>query len=497
MTKIIKAKRLLLLLSLICCLLFIVSPSLIQASWVDEDFTESLKAYKECEENDKVSMECYIKKSVQENAITVSIGVMGLEYDEEKGVGFNQEGALSMLGNLIAGMYANPPASFSYYAYDVLQNVGLAPKAYAQGIGYSGLSPIMPLWKAFRNITYMLLVIILMIIGLMIMFRMKINPQTVISIQNALPRIAVTLLLITFSYAIVGFLIDLMYLAIMLVIALYGQAGFIKPDQVALVQTRYLTEGARNLMGAVFGGGLRSVDDIVKGIFGPVNWGREAVLTTLAAVVGFAFPATWVPLLLGGAVALRHFVGGAIIGLIVSLVLLFTFLRLFGIFLTSYIQIILALIFAPFQIVFDSLPGRAGFLAWLQGLIANLIIFPATVVLFMLGMVLSARNPENLWTPPFLGGNYAYSASGFISLGIVILTPQILGAIKKAFAAKPVLPISPGMVTGPVLGMGSGAWNLAYQYLMMSSITKGMKLPSWPAKLFGGFLGRRELRPEA
>jgi len=46
----------------------------------------------------------------------------------------------------------------------------------------------------------------------MIMFRIKINPQTAITIQLALPKLIITLLLITFSYAIAGFMIDIFYL---------------------------------------------------------------------------------------------------------------------------------------------------------------------------------------------------------------------------------------------------------------------------------------------
>src|SRR5258708_14361646 len=45
----------------------------------------------------------------------------------------------------------------------------------------------------------------------MIMFRVKISPQVVVSVQSALPKIAIALVLVTFSYAIAGFLIDIMY----------------------------------------------------------------------------------------------------------------------------------------------------------------------------------------------------------------------------------------------------------------------------------------------
>ena len=166
----------------------------------------------------------------------------------EKQGAYLRNSAVGMTCNLIAAMYANPPASTAYYAYDLLQNAGFAPKAYAQGIGFSGLSPILPLWKAFRNISYMILVIVLIAIGFMIMFRMKIDPQTVISVQNALPKIVVTLILITFSYAIAGLLIDLMYLTLLLVINIFGSTGLI--HNVPGIQQHYLTGGLPKLFGA-------------------------------------------------------------------------------------------------------------------------------------------------------------------------------------------------------------------------------------------------------
>ena len=62
--------------------------------------------------------------------------------------------------------------------------------------------------KAFRNFAYVLITLLFIIMGLMIMFRVKIDPRTVVSFQSALPKIIMALILVTFSYAIVGLLID-------------------------------------------------------------------------------------------------------------------------------------------------------------------------------------------------------------------------------------------------------------------------------------------------
>src|SRR3989344_8278758 len=168
---------------------------------------------------------------------------------------FTQNSAIGMTGQLIAGMMINQPASTTYFAYDFLQNAGFVEKAHAQGIGYSGLSPIIDLWKAFRNIAYVILVIVLVVIGFMIMFRMNINPQTVITVQNALPNIVISLLLITFSYAIAGLLIDLTYFLILLIVSLFYQAGGgANPSELATAQKEFLNAGAGKLFGRLVSG---------------------------------------------------------------------------------------------------------------------------------------------------------------------------------------------------------------------------------------------------
>ena len=130
-----------------------------------------------------------------------------------------QNSMVGFMTNLIVLPYANPPASGLYWAYSGLQNSGFIPKTYAaEGIGFGALKPFINLWKIFRDLSYMLLVLVLIAIGFMIMFRMKLNPQTVISIESALPKIVLSLLLITFSFPIAGFLIDLMYVIIAIII---------------------------------------------------------------------------------------------------------------------------------------------------------------------------------------------------------------------------------------------------------------------------------------
>jgi len=146
------------------------------------------------------------------------------------------------ISNVITTPMTNPPASGVYWAYSGLQNAGIVPQTYAaEGIGFSNIKPFIGIWKIFRDLSYSVLVLVIVSIGFMVMFRMKLNPQTVITAENALPRIVIALVLITFSYAIAGFLIDLMYVSIAVIISLLSNGD--QYYKAADFQRMYLTAG--------------------------------------------------------------------------------------------------------------------------------------------------------------------------------------------------------------------------------------------------------------
>ncbi len=120
-----------------------------------------------------------------------------------------QKGAIQGTSQLISLLYQKPAASsLDYLAYvqNNIQNKQIVQPAFAdEGFGFGALGPILEVWKTFRNASYFIFVLGFIVYGFMIMFRIKINPQTAITIQLALPKLIITLLLITFSYAIARF----------------------------------------------------------------------------------------------------------------------------------------------------------------------------------------------------------------------------------------------------------------------------------------------------
>lgn len=121
----------------------------------------------------------------------------------------------SALAQPAAGGQQNPQTGQNQVP--VVQQPGQLPIA-AGGVvnnvsGFDALQPLQAIWTSSRNITYLLFVIIFILIGIGIMLRVKIDPRTVMTVQNQIPRIIVCILLITFSYAISALMIDGMWLA--------------------------------------------------------------------------------------------------------------------------------------------------------------------------------------------------------------------------------------------------------------------------------------------
>lgn len=105
--------------------------------------------------------------------------------------------SLSMIGELIS----TPPIRSSEFIANLGEQVGIK-SAHAQvgGSGSDVLAPIFKLWEVSRNISYLFMIVIFIVVGLMVMFRQRLNPQTVVSIQMALPGLVIGLVAITFSY---------------------------------------------------------------------------------------------------------------------------------------------------------------------------------------------------------------------------------------------------------------------------------------------------------
>lgn len=274
-------------------------------------------------------------------------------------------GLLSQGGTLIATLYQYQPASTkSYLAYvsNNLQKHKVIPSALAasNGVGFETFSPFLPIWIAVRNLAYLALVVFFIVYGFMMMFRVNLGQKTVISIQLAIPKLIVTLLIITFSYAIVGLVFDLMYVVIYFVFSYLGSQNLIVNGPKWNPAKAASGFGAVGMIGSMI---INSVVAIPATTIGVLN----LVLGGLGTATGIAI----------------FFIPGVqvLIPLVIFIAVLISYGKLFVKLIGSFISIIVSLITAPIVLLGNAFPGSSAVGNWFRSIVANVAVFPTTIVL--------------------------------------------------------------------------------------------------------------------
>lgn len=387
--------------------------------------------------------------------------------------------------------------------------------------------------------------LVIVTIGFLIMFRVRINPQTVVTLENALPRIFLSLIFITLSYAIAGFMIDIMYLVMMVGVAVIGVGD---PNiNIIAEQSRYLTADAGELIGGMWGvteldlpaagwanGIIQSylvgqalfavLPDIIGSAIQLIGMGVSSVffvdklwpgfiknlpaifdnITVLTNSVGklpsslaaITVNGILLPVLIAGVFLWG---GGIIMGLLVFLTLFVLFFRVFFLLFSSYIKILLFIIFAPLYIALGAIPGNNTFTSWLRLLAANLSVFPVTVFIILTGRALFTSiqtSSGSIWTPPFLYGIDSSPLAILVSVGMIYLLPDILRYVTTKISGSQQSPIKFGLGTflgGAAAGAG-GAGGLGY-LLKQSAASRAVGLI--PGGFFKSAIGKLRGKPVA
>jgi len=494
-----------------------------------------------------------------------------LGIDRETGkIGFveNGHGAVGMMGNLIAVLYQKPAGTGDYTSY-LASNFGFAPKAEAQATGFTALQKLINVWAVFRNITYLIFVIAFIIIGFLIMLRVKIDPRTVMSIQNTIPRLIVGIILITFSYAIAGLLIDFMWVSTYLSIGVMGEAiEETEPENVNTFEINDVTQNiqdypfgffnrvfAGNFYGVGFLGTLEfarnaadGVGILFRSLTGSDNVGGqlldnagevgESALQGVTGIVagsdyatntygltakylggdrldflgldgdssgegtdGCSWYQVWcrvgnaVTGILGNVIEAAFTIIFSVISwllsilafLVILVALVVTLFRIWFTLLKAYIYILLSIVWAPFWIIFGIVPGSSiNFIQWIKTMVAHLVLFPATIVMFLMARTfLYVFEPSgwfsddsgSIFLPPLVGNANIPEAIGpIIAFSVLMYTPNMLNILRdalKAPAGKYSASAGQGLGAGisPIKGaVGSG---VAYQQEVKGPGQKG------------------------
>lgn len=339
------------------------------------------------------------------------------------------ESPLALVNDIFGGMYA-PAASTPVYVADLMNHAGLniAQPAYAQGLGFASLDPILETWKIFRNIAYLFYVLLFLVIGFMIMFRQKISSQAVVTAQQALPNIVVSLIAVTFSYAIAGLLIDIMYIAMYLAIGLfstytytYGSPPIEYNFNQLLMNKNIFSIGVTLIEANTLGNAVLSIQELVSSSFGQLEGGVTEFIGGLAGI-GFAT--------------------------VFAIALLFGIFRLFFELVKIYISIIISIVMSPLALMLGALPGNNAFRSWLRVLVANLAVFPTILLILIISFVLLGASPNGEtgggytasngeesagFIPPFLPGRgSSNSITVVLALGMILIMPDLALQVKKS-----------------------------------------------------------------
>ncbi|MEX0896293.1 MAG: hypothetical protein WDZ94_05195 [Patescibacteria group bacterium] len=391
-----------------------------------DEFNEYHAAIQNCE---TPSLECLVRYTTRFVAIEWINDIKGPDIEKTQNFSTEGEQGSSIPGGVIGGtfgligmMYENPPANTQTYVADVMNNAGFASPAYAQGLGFASLEPILELWRAFRNIAYFFFIIFFIVLGFMIMFRYKLGGQAAITAQQAIPSVIVSLILVTFSYAIAGFMIDLMYLSMFLIVSFFsdfltGSLG--GPGAAASTGQELINMNIFQLAHFLF-----------TGIWEQTGQTADLISEILSAVASqFS----------GSLANFGAMVGALTVTLIISIAVVIGVFKLFFELLKSYFTIVVSIVISPILLMFGAIPGRNVFWPWLKTIIGNLAAFPAVLLVVILFLQFTGASTSGVtggFMPPFLVGvGQAGMIGPLLGLATILALPELVKKIKEVMGA--------------------------------------------------------------
>lgn len=324
------------------------------------------------------------------------------------------------------------------------------------------------IWGTFRNIAYLGYVIIIIIVGFMIMFRKNLPGQIVVSLGNTIPQIIFGLILVTFSFAIVGIVMDVGKTSMKVIgsmfVSVYKEEDptVTEEDLVGVEDIGSLTDEA--LITAKQDGFIVSnlrklpligenLADSYSGTAGTVKKivGQSVGIFTLTALADvmtkniqnmhFDVNILGVDLVLDIAaetiksiitlplnaikVGLTTFL---IRNILLLLVCLYASFKLFITMLMTYLKLFINVIFGPIQIMLGSLPGNfSSTTKWFKSVIANVFTFVGIyLVINVFAFISSAVDPAQF---NFFGNKGVFWPDWIVSLeGVILIAGYLFAA---------------------------------------------------------------------
>jgi hypothetical protein len=380
---------------------------------------------------------------------STAIAILGnyTQYQNAGTTGFHYTGGYGAMGvgaSLMGDLYANPTASgVGYFAY-LYNKSGLAGKTYAATnnpqysgpvYGFSFLSPIYPIWAVARNLAYIFLLLIIVVTGILIIIGGKVGGQVPITFMSALPNIIAAIFLITFSYAIGGFMIDLMNIILGFIFAAFSTLnGQLSPLSNGQANSFPSAFSSRSYVYSVFGNvsSTGTVDTLkgTSGVLTQIQNQNGHILATIFAAIG------------------KFITGNSasqdIIVFIVSVILLFTLFKIIIKLLKGYIIFLFLPVVSPFLFLIGAIPGQSKYIGtFFKGMLKAVAIFVTTYTIFnliyyLLNTTQSFYNGNSLpllGLAPLVGSINSKGSSAIaaiIAISLFVLIPKLVDDVTKA-----------------------------------------------------------------
>ena len=272
------------------------------------------------------------------------------------------------------------PTNLAYFWNDSIRNVPFAGRALAADVSYGNapmIGVILAIWKTTRNLAFGLLAIVMLVTGVMIMIRRKLAPQLVVTLQYALPRIPLAVVLIVFSYPI----------------------------------------------GAVLASSMRFLSDTSGAIIANIALGPEEGLGqgNWPASIGLIVSLVLIGLLQFTGVAAPVMAVVMVMLLVIAVLYIFVFIRA----ILIYLKLLFSIVFAPIIFALGAIPGNESMTQnWFKGAIVNVLsyagMFAYTHVVLLIVVLIMVSPANSFDTSSILGSIFGVILSPiFIIFGLL------------------------------------------------------------------------------
>lgn len=329
----------------------------------------------------------------------------GQPYAYDRGQG-SMAGLTAYMGQVISQDDPIPTNLALFFRHQARNVPVIGNRVYAQATyGLPAEAFILNLWTISRNIAYGILTIVMIVIGGMIMFRKKVNPQAIVTVQNAIPRVIISVILITFSYAI-------------------GATAAALVFPLKNIGDSILLTANGSIAGALGGLGVM-VEAIVIYVVGSFLTNGSFVTGIASLVLAVALMVFW---------------------------LLILFVAFFKAWVVFY-KILAMIVFAPVQFAIGTIPGNESMIRnWFKLLAARVITVPAMyfvislaalVILQALGVggtpidFLPSRTPVIGWVGPVLNDFVTVLFIPSISMMILLASIRVPKKIENFVMGDP------------------------------------------------------------